>query len=273
MFPARHSHSPKIAALFGAATFIAMAMTLGGCKGNTSAAALPEHPAGTPPVVRAQRTGEPLANIDPLMAPAWQAAQWRTLLPPANSSRSTPPSRAAVLFDSQNLYVAVVCELPSSPEEGRDVVSLYLDPTNSGRELMQISTDSSGITACSWIRSAVPLEPNADGSPNLDTPLDIRPSTKLSGLVTHVSQGTTGDTQVWAITMSVPAASLPPLMQRPLSGEWRFNVVRTVTSTQAGQRHPQQSNLSPVFVNAQAYSPYRMATLTFDADPLAAGHE
>jgi hypothetical protein len=159
--------------------------------------------------------------------------------------------------------VAVISELPETGREvTADVISLYVDTAGKGKEILQITTDARGVTQSAWIRSNVPAEPKEDGSPNLGYPLDIRPDFKIDGLTTRVGQGMVEGRAVWTVTMAVPVAGMPPVMQVvPGSAQsWKFNVLRTIT--RGGAQY--QANVAPVWVNAQAVSAYRMAELTFE---------
>jgi hypothetical protein len=240
------------------------AALLGGCKGNTQAAAINERLAGKPPVVAA-RHGTPLGvagQADSLLSSAWGKAEWWPLVAPANTAHTTPASRAAALYDAGTLYVAVISELPEAGREAaQDVVSLYLDSSGKGKEVLQVTTDMRGVTRCAWIRSGVAVGPLEDGAPDLAYPLDIRPDFQVRGLAARVGQGLAEGRAVWTVVFTVPVAGLPVLMQSvPGPGaRWKFNVLRTLT--RGGGQY--QANLSPVYVNAAAASAYRMAELKF----------
>jgi len=255
------------AALWGVALIaVACAAPLAGCKNNSSSAATVEHRAGKPPVVVAQFAPDSLLDAGPLSSPAWQNAAWSPLIAPANTSRTTAPTKAAVLFDAATLYVAVISALPTAPDPaGPDAVSLFLDTKGDGRELLQVSADSAGTTRCAWIRSNVAIEPLDDGSPNLGYPLDVRPAYQLAGLNAQIRTGVFEGQPVWTLTLAVPVAGMPALMQVPPANDahWKFNILRTYLADGAGQRAVMQSNLSPVYINAQTVSPYRMADLVF----------
>jgi len=258
----------------GAATLIAIALAapLAGCKNNTSSAATPERRVGKPPVVIAQYAPEDPRAADPLTSPVWQNAAWWTLSAPANTTHTTTPGKAALLFDDAALYVAVICDLPASADpdgpadpDGRDGISLFLDPKGQGRELLQVSADSTGTTHCAWIRTSAAIEPLEDGSPNLGFPLDVRPDCQFPGLDAQVRRGILNGRPVWTLQLAVPVAGMPALMQALPAPDapWKFNILRTCLTGTGGQREILQSNLSPVHVNAQSVSPYRMAELDF----------
>jgi hypothetical protein len=262
----RH-HVAGSCALLGA-TLMAFgaAALLGGCKNNTSAAATIERHAAKPPVVTAHFASNPLTAADPFASSLWQAASWLDLVAPANTPRTTPPGKTAILFDHTTLYVAVICDLPLTADaDGRDAVSLYLDTRGEGRELLQVTADSTGRTQCTWIRSGSAAAPLEDGSPNLGFPLDVRPDYQLAGLNAQVRQGTYEGRPVWMLALAIPVAGMPALMQTPPTPDahWKFNIVRTCITGTGEHRAILQSNLSPVHVNAQAVSPYRMAELDF----------
>jgi len=93
----------------------------------------------------------------------------------------------------------------------------------------------------------------------------VRPDYQLAGLRAQVRRGTCDGRPVWTLELAVPVAGLPALMQTPpvKDAPWKFNILRTCQSGTSGQRQVLQSNLSPVYVNAQAVSPYRLAELDF----------
>jgi hypothetical protein len=252
-------------ALLGATLMAVAGVTLlPGCKGNTSAAAGVDRRTGKPPVVVARAAGvsDGAGPADPLSSDVWREAEWWPLVAPANTLRTTPASRAAVLYDAGTLYVAVINELPAAGREAaQDTISLYVDTAGAGKEVLQVTTDARGATHCAWIRSSIPVGPLEDGSPDIGHPLDIRPDLQVPGLAARVGEGLVEGRAAWTAVFSVPVAGLPPLMQiAPGTGvHWKFNVLRKMTR---GGEHT-QSNLSPVYVNAQAVSPYRMAELDF----------
>jgi hypothetical protein len=235
---------------------------LSGCKGNTQAASAGRH-TGKPPVVAARlmATGGAERN-DPLADTMWREAEWWPLVAPANTARTTPPSRAAVRYDAGTLYVAVINEMPEAGVEAEeDVVSLFIDTSGEGKEMLQVTTDGGGGIRATWIRASTPVEPREDGSPNVGHPLDIRPDIRVAGLGAKVGRGLSGGREAWTVVLAVPVTGMPAVMQAlPEPGKrWRFNVLRSVT--QRGEQY--QANLSPVYVNAQAASAYRMAELEF----------
>jgi hypothetical protein len=244
----------------------AFAALLGGCKNNTSSAATPERRVGKPPVVRPQFAQGPLCDADPVSSPVWRAAAWWALAAPANTARTTAPAQGAVLFDEDTLYVAVINDLPPFTDaDSRDAVALFLDTKGEGKELLQVTVDSSGQTQCAWIRTGAAIEPLADGSPNLGYPLDVRPNYPLAGLGVQVRQGVFEGRPVWTAVLAVPVAGMPALMQvlPAKDTHWKFNVLRMYMVGTGSRGDVMQANLSPVYVGAQAVSPYRMAELDF----------
>lgn len=261
-----YHRAPK-GALLGATLMAAgFAALLGGCKSNTSSAAIPERHVGKPPVIKPQVVQSSLRDADPVSAPAWRSAAWWVLAAPANTARTTAPAQGAVLCDEDTLYVAVINDLPPATDaDSRDAVALFLDTKGEGKELLQITVDSLGQAQCAWIRTGAAIEPLADGSPNLGHPLDVRPNYPLTGLGVQVRQGVFEGRQVWTVVLAVPVAGMPALMQvmPTKDAHWKFNIVRTYMTGSGGRREVMQSNLSPVDVGAQAVSPYRMADLDF----------
>jgi len=252
------------------------AALLGGCKGNTTSAAIVEHRVGQPPIVIAQRATEDMRQADPLSSPAWQRAMM-PLNAPANTPRTTAPTRGAVIYDDKTLHVAFICEKPThtggSAAECRDVVSLYIDPLSTGTELFQITVDSTGQARCVWSRCSEPAEPLEDGSPNLGLPVSVTLDVPVKGLWTKIGEGMDKGNAVWTAQLALPVAGLPTKLQvKPEVGtHWKFNLVRTFTTMNGKLPLDQaQANLSPFYVNAQAVSPYRLAELDFGVDKLAA---
>jgi hypothetical protein len=265
MIFARRQNLVRSCALLGAIlTTVGGAALLGGCKGNTSAAASVERRTGRPPVVVARAAGDSgdIGRTDPLSDQVWRGAEWWPLVAPANTAHTTPASRTAVLYDSRAIYVAVINDLPEAGQEfAQDGVSLYVDTSGEGKELLQVTTDAQGTTRCAWIRSNVAVAPREDGSPDIGYPLDIRPDFQVQGLTARAGEGFVDGRAVWTTVFEVPVAGLPALMQMAPApgGHWKINVLRRVT--QGGEQW--QSNLSPVYVNAQSVSAYRMAELDF----------
>ena len=261
------SMTPLRACVLSGAALMAVGsvVLLGGCKGNTTAAANVEHRTQKPPVVLANRASENMKAVDTLTSTAWRQAML-PLVAPANTLRTTTPTRAAVLFDDTTLYVAFICEKQTTGGTSRDSVSLYLDPLNQGKELFQVTVDSTGSTRCAWLRSSEPAEPLENGAPDLGHPFWTVPDIAVKGLWTQVREGADQGNAVWTAQVALPLAGLPALLQaKPAVGShWKFNLVRTFT-TLDGQRvvDQSQSNLSPFYVNAQAVSPYRLAELEF----------
>jgi hypothetical protein len=256
--------------LSGAALMAAFGVALlPGCKGNSTSAAVMEHRPGKPPVVIANRAAPNIQTADPLTNPSWRTVML-ALAPPANTTRTTALTQAGVLFDDQTLYVAFICEKqPTTAAQSRDAVSLYLDPLGNGLELFQVTVDSTGTSACAWLRSSEPAEPLDDGSPDFGHPVVAVPNLTVSGLAVRVREATDEGHPVWTCQITLPLAGLPPKLQvKPApTTHWRFNLVRTFATLKGGKLGEQfQSNLSPFYVNAQAVSPYRLADLQFPDD-------
>jgi hypothetical protein len=248
--------------LFGGA-ILACAPFLGGCKGNTTAAALPERIIPPPPVVTAYRTNYDPFDADPLSSETWNDAHWLIFTAPSNTTRSTAPTQAALLFDPSRLFVAFICEKEPLTDVAQDAVSMYLDTTSAGdgTEMIRVSVDSSGHPSCTWIRSAVPAERRDDGSPDFGHPFSVIPNVQIAGLTAHVSQGMYNGKPAWTAVMAIPMRSLPLPLRTSVSpgAHWKFNLMRTIIAGEGGERI--QSNLSPVFVAGQEFAPYRLADL------------
>ncbi len=210
------------------------------------------------------------ANV--LTSDLWQRANWTQLGAPANTLRTTLPTRAALLYDSQMLYAAFVSDRPMDQQTDpvRDVVTLYLDttPAGKGAEMIKLSVDATGQASSAWVRiSDPPQKAREDGSPSPDVQAFTIPNVKIEGLWTHVEEGTReeeGSSEsipVWVAVVGVPLKNLPAPLQTTVSAgaQWKFNVLRTVMPEGGGERL--QSNWSPVYVGAQEFAPYRMAKM------------
>jgi len=238
------------------------AALLGGCKGNSTAAAMVRRePVTAAPVSVPWAKGDVL-HADPMSSDLWKSATIVALGAPANTEHTTLPCRAKLLVDSQHLYVAFISERADEPAGlDRDLVSLYLDNSREkdGREIVQLSAGPGGQITCNWIRAAVAAEPRPDGTPDLTHPVSMIPNWKVEGLVAAVGNGELDGKPAWTVVMAIPIDRLPlPFRTMPAMGaRWKFNLMRTVMA----EGDLLQANYSPVAVGAQAVSPYRMAEL------------
>jgi len=254
------------ARLLAAALLTASTLSLfAGCKGNTTSAAMPERAIGTPPSVRAYPATGDIRAADPLSSPIWRNAPWLNLGAPANTTRTTALTSAAVLFDPGTLYVAFISEKQPTPVS-RDLVSLYLDTTSaaSGTEMVKIAVDEAGDSTCTWIRTSSAAERRPDGSPDFSHPVTSIPDVQLTGLWSRVGEGSHNGARVWTAVVAIPLKNLPlPLRASGNPGtHWKFNLIRNVVSGGGTPRVEQlQANLSPVHVGAQEFAPYRLADL------------
>jgi hypothetical protein len=245
-----------------------------GCKGSTTNAATgTKHPA-PPPTVTILPTSVDVRNRNPLTDEVWRNAAWHNLVPPANTNKSTPSVRAAMLYDSDNLYVAFVSDTvpPPSAPISEDKVSVFLDPTaeGEGTEIAQVSVTSTGEILCNWIRSASPAKPKEDGSPDWLHPYRNIPDQVVSGLTAKTGMGLQNGSQVWTAVIAIPVMHLKNPLQQPLvpGMKWRINLIRSISTKDVGMgTEILQANLSPVHVAAQAVSPFRMAKLLLAAEP------
>gem|GEM_PF-1473551 len=249
-------------------------LLLAGCKDKPTSAAPPEKHVGAPPLVRATLvsvSGWDSGRSDPLDDPVWAKANWYLLQSPMNTSRTTPPVRAAMVYDANAFYVAFVSDTvppPASPI-AQDVVAIFLDTSKAanGTETMQISVDAAGHCRCTWIRSGTPAVAKEDGSPEMSHPLYCVPDYVIKGLAATTRRTTLNGKPVWTTLVTIPFKTLPIPLQvpspPPLGGEhWKVNLLRTITTADTGSGTQQlQANLSPVYLGAQAVSPYRMAVL------------
>jgi len=255
---------------------VALLAPLSGCKNNTTSAAYPGRTIAPPPQITAFPAPDGLETDDILMSPAWQTAQWHEFSAPSNTTDTTAPTKAAILFDAKTLYVAFIShQQPIARTPGdvtRDAVSLYLDTEGDDRNMIQIAVDSTGKASATWIRNAVPARPLADGTPDFGHPVTANPDVFIKGLTTKVGENLAGASPTWTAVLAVPLQMLPlPLRATAAPGtHWKFNLTRTIVTTRNGRRVEElQSNLSPFHINAQAISPYRLATLILAPDPAA----
>ncbi len=237
---------------------------LSGCKGNTTSAALPgATPVVPPPTVSAYPVATDIRQADPLQDPTWLHAQWFTFLPPINTTLSTPTTHAAILYDAANLYVAVVSRRTPAVH---DTISLFIDTTCSGKQLLEVSCDSLGKTDATWYHSAMAAAPKDDGTPNLAHPLSTIPELPIPGLSTNLRSANINGTDLWTVVLTIPTKMLPQALRTSPSADahWKVNLIRTLTvpsATDANSLEYRQSNLSQVFQGAQPVSPYRLADL------------
>ncbi|MCL2641232.1 MAG: hypothetical protein FWD53_10335 [Phycisphaerales bacterium] len=245
-----------------------------GCKDKPTTAANPDKSVGPPPLVLATRvamTDWKASESDPLSDPVWGQANWYLLLAPMNTSRSTPPVRVAMVYDADALHVAFVNDsVPPPPAPvARDVAAVFLDTSKAanGTEMVLVTVDSAGLCRCTWIRAGTPAVAKEDGSPEMSHPLDRLPDYAVKGLGAVVHHTTLNGEPVWTSVVTIPFKTLPlPLRvtsSPPLGGErWKINLLRTITTADSGNGSQQlQANLSPVYLGAQAVSPYRMAVV------------
>lgn len=266
---------------------VASVSLLTGCSGN-SAPASTGNPADTPiPVVKAEPVeGDPSLS-DPTTDPVWLSAQWHTFTHPLNDSRPGQLTRAAMLYDSHHLYVAVVCvdnQIRSSISGSQkvtdqDSVELWLDTSDEqgerGTELVSIAANSNEATSVTWYRSTVSPKPKADGTPDFSRPISKIVDKEISGLRVHAGRGVLEGKEAWGVTFAIPLKNLPTPLQTvgKVGATWHVNAIRYDWQVnKAGESNVIVSNLSPVFVGSQQVSSYRMSPLILDApnQPLAA---
>ncbi|HVS72202.1 MAG TPA: hypothetical protein VHQ47_13180 [Phycisphaerae bacterium] len=247
---------------------------LSGCKGNTTAAAMLEKVVTPPPAATALPASGNPAVADPLTDLPWVETHFSQFSSPINTDQTTPATRGAILYDPSHVYVAFVSDTAGLPASG-DRVSVYLDSTaaGNGTEMIEVTVGHDGKVAASWIRAATPATKREDGSPDFLHPLSTIPGVKIAGLTTKVREETDHGKRVWTAVVGIPVKSLPmPLRASPQPGEhWKVNLLRTVSAGASGEGGEMlQSNLSPVYVNAQAVSPYRMADLVLSPGTMTA---
>ena len=227
-------------AAVGALAACAGGTSSGGAGGSTAAPAVIEVQAATADPM----TGEALSNGQ------WQGATWHDLTGALNDPRSGPETRAAMLYDAKNLYVAFISE--NDPPAGRDdSVELWLDSSAAG----------------AWYRAQQAAAPKADGSPDSTHIVNViqRP---VKGLEARSAYGVVEGKPVWTVVIKLPLEGLPgPLAAQGKAGEhWRVNLLRYELQTTAGGGPIViQSNLAPIYQASQPLSPYRMAEAVLQA--------
>jgi hypothetical protein len=238
---------------------------LSGCKGNTTSAAILEKVVTPPPTVTALPAAAQAGLADPLTDLPWVGTHFFTFVSPINTDRSAPPARAAFLYDSSMLYVAFVSDTGTAAAD-QDTVSVYLDSSaaGDGTQLLQVAVRHDGAASATWMYASSPAMKREDGSPNFQHPLATVPNYRVEGLSVKRRDAQEHGHRVWTAVVGIPLKEVPlPLRSSPQPGtHWKVNLLRTVTAeTAGGGRQLFQSNLSPVYVNAQPVSPYRMAEL------------
>ena len=247
-----------------AAALLLAVAALAGCNGGGSTVG--EGPAaGVPMSIRIYAAaGNPLA-ASPLSDSAWQSAPWHTLTGALDDPRSGSATRAAMLYDSNNLYVAFICE----DEKPLDSVEVWLDSTaeRDGKELVCASAKPDGAVTAAWYRNQDPPQPKADGSPDRERSVRRYPDKDIPGLKASSARGVTEGKPVWAVVVKIPLATLPaPLQTQGVVGaKWKLNLLRYDVVEHAGERPTViQSNLAPIYRASQALSPYRMAEVELE---------
>jgi len=268
-----------IFAVAGAMLFAVGAGALfSGCKGNPTEASTGGQHVGPPPNVTVLKTavdpgGKNPGGMNPLVDKVWLSAAWYTLTPPANTTKSTPAVRAAMLYDDKNLYVAFVSDTVPPPAAPilQDSVSVFLDstPDQDGKEMAQVAVNSTGQYSCTWIRSSEPAMKKEDGGPDWLHPYATVPNVAVKGLAAQVAAGMQNGSPVWTAVVTIPVMNLPlPFQQQPAAGvRWKLNLIRSISTKDMGQGTEQlQANLSQVYLGAQVVSPYRMARVLLAGD-------
>lgn len=248
----------------GAAMVIAVVAAVAGCTGGGSAGGPAAGSPASPPEIRVyQAMADPMES-DPLGNPAWRSAPWYSLTGALNDPRSGPATRAALLYDADNLYIAFVSDAEPTPG-GSDSVEIWLDSSSAhnGKELYSVDIKQDGGVSTAWYRATSPAQPKADGSPDYSQPILQIANPVLAGLVAKPGKGSSDGRPVWTMVVKMPLHSLPgPLRTDGVEGaRWRMNLLRYNVEAPAAGGDPIviQSNLAPIYQASQAVSPYRMA--------------
>jgi hypothetical protein len=205
--------------------------------------------------------------------PEWHVPAQFTWMPlgmPINATVTTPPTRAGVFYHGNDLYVIVQSfKTGVVPTDTSDFVSVYLDVTGEGKEMLQIK-DKEGDAAptLTWIRSSSTPTPRADGTPDFALPVSVIPDIQANGISCVQVEHAAADGASWVSVFRVPLESMPSPMASKASfaaeSHWKINVIRSIVTLSAGKRLDQvQSHLSPMYIDSQAVSPYRMSPLDF----------
>jgi hypothetical protein len=258
--------APLFVALTTAAAVVA-SFALNACTNNVSPAETKsETPATT--IYSANLTkGNPLDGLPDHNSPVWRAANWTLLKKATNENKQLPETRVACVYDANNLYVALV-GVPSAA--GASQVSIWLDCSakQNGTELIEIGTQAGfGVTngmKTEVMRHRSVKAPEIRETPDFTLPMDhIAETTNFLKIV----RGKTAieGKEAWSVVMAIPYKALhfPPNFTPTAGYNWRFNLLRTDTTTAVnGATEVVQANLSPVHAGAQHVMPYRMGTMT-----------
>jgi hypothetical protein len=279
--PARCAHAPSAAQLAvragGMLCLLAAAVMSGGCNDNTTTAAGPiSGVIPPPPVIHAHAVAE---AADPAaLESAWATAEWTTFSPPTNARTTTPPTRAAILYDKANLYVNVVAHTHAAAgDDHKDTLSLFLDTHGDGREILEISLELNDTATSSstdkttpiftWFRAPAGSIAHANEHGTLDPvlPVDRFPNIRVTGVTCELRDSTENPHPIKSAVLGIPLRSLPAPFQDNLPGgaPYKMNVIRAISAVADGKHASDlQSSLSPVPLGATSY-PQRMADLQF----------
>jgi hypothetical protein len=245
-----------------------------GCKGNTAPEAANARPAPSTAILAAAPTATSPLETNPFTDAIWQKQAWQTLTPTLNARVAAGKTQVASTYDHDNLYFAFVCADSETIHtvEGasavkpweNDSVEVWLDTSapKNGTEYIRIGTDCTGNLWHTWYRSAVPPKPLEDGRPDDNFPISQIQGQKMANLAARHYAAPSG-VAGWAVVIAVPLKELPkPLQVTATAGDrYRVNIIRNDWATLSGRSDLRQSALSPIYENAQAYSPYRMTEL------------
>jgi hypothetical protein len=252
--------TPTTSRRFPAATLCLAALAaLAACTGGTSTGSSPGGSHSAPSVVQIFPAATDPMNADPLTNADWQSAPWHTLTGALDDPRSGPPTRAAMLYDAENLYVAFISEDAAA----QDSVELWLDSSTDhlGKELFCVSVQPDAPADACWYRAQTAAQPLADGSPDRTRALTRFPK-QITGMQTKSAHASVDGKPVWTVVVKLPLALLPgPLSTQGTQGRHMLiNLLRYDVEPQAsGAPVVVQSNLAPIYRFTQPLSPYRMA--------------
>ncbi len=193
------------------------------------------------PLYRVARAAGPFQIDGRLDEPAWDAALQMPLVASLTGAPPRYPTVARVLRDERHLYVAFDCRddqvfvrpgrQHDDPIDGDEVVEVFLDPTGTGRDYVEIEVSPAGATFDARFESW-----RSDLS---------RARAWESGAVAaaRIDRGPAGD-RGWTVELRIPVEAVRGAAPPPRPGtRWRANLYRLERQNRAGA------------VEGQAFSP------------------
>lgn len=211
---------------------------------------LGEGPNATLPVYQVRRTKGPIAIDGKLDEADWQRAPWTpSFVRSLDGGKTKYDTKAKLLWDDQNLYVAFRCEDPDvwahltkhdDPlYDQDDVVELFVDADGDGKTYNELEISPANVTFDADFK-----ERRKDLEKAMTWDSGMRTAVVIDGTL---NQGNDQD-RGWTVEAAVPIAKLdavPHVPPKP-GDRWRANLYRLDRST--GGRTNEGSAWSPLFV-------------------------